>query len=234
MKNITIDIPKMEYQMEEAYKALRTNLQFCGEDIKVVDITSCTPNEGKSTVVRLLARSLAEAGKNVVLLDADMRKSVLIGKMGAHETNLQGLSHFLSGQASLNDVLCETNIPGMYVIFSGSVPPNPAELLGGKRFRALLDSLKQSFDYVIVDTPPLGSVIDSAVVANECDGSILVLEYGVISYQLAQDVVEQLKKADCPILGTVLNKVDMKKSRYYGKYYGRYYGKEYGASEDKR
>ncbi len=233
MKKVEIEIPKLNYQMEEAYKTLRTNLQFCGENIKAVAVTSCTTNEGKSTVARLLTQALAETGKNVVLIDADMRKSVLVGTTRTHVSNLQGLSHYLSGQCALNDILYESNIEGMYLIYSGSFPPNPAELLGGVRFKVLLQALRKSFDYIIVDTPPLGSVIDSAVVANECDGSILVIASGEISYSFAQDVKNQLKKANCPILGTVLNKVDVKRgSKYYGKYYGEYYGQNTAYSKE--
>ena len=92
----------------------------------------------------------------------------------------------------------------------------------------MLAAVKKVYDYIIIDTPPLGSVIDSAVIADECDGSIIVMESGAISYRFAQEVKEQLEKCDCPILGVILNKVDMSKQGYYGKYYGKHYGKYYG------
>ena len=120
------------------------------------------------------------------------------------------------------------------MIYSGPFPPNPAELLGGKNFRSLLNALRKVYDYVIVDTPPLGSVIDSAIVAEICDGSIMVIESGVVSYRFAQEVKSQLEKSNCPLLGVVLNKVDMQKQAYgkYGKYgQYKYYG-EYGKEED--
>lgn len=230
MVNVEIKTQKLDYSGAEAYKSLRTNLQFCGEDKKVIAITSCTTNEGKSSVTMNLAMSLAEAGKKVLLIDADLRKSVLVGRTKVKES-IKGLTHYLSKQAALIEVICATNVKNMHIVYAGPVSPNPAELLGGKYFRELLSSLRKVYDYILVDTPPLGSVIDSAIIAEECDGSIMVIETGVISYRFAQDVKSQLEKSNCPILGVVLNKVDMSKQGYYGKYYGRYYGK-YG-NEDK-
>jgi capsular exopolysaccharide synthesis family protein len=224
---------KSDHQMDEAYKALRTNIQFCGADKKVIALTSCTPNEGKSSVAFNLAASLAESGKSVLLIDADLRKSVLMGRVTVDQ-EVMGLAHYLSKQAKLSDVICATTLPKFHIIFSGIVPPNPAELLGGKNFRSLLNALRKVYDYVIVDTPPLGSVIDSAIVAEICDGSIMVIESGVISYRFAQEVKSQLEKSNCPLLGVVLNKVDMQKQAYgkYGKYgQYKYYG-EYGQEED--
>lgn len=220
MVSVEIKNQKLDYSVEESYKSLRANLQFCGEDKKVIAITSCTPNEGKSSVTLNLAISLADAGKKVLLIDADLRKSVLLGRIHVTES-VKGLTHFLSRQTQLIDVICNTNIPKLSIIFAGPVPPNPAELLGGKYFKELLASARKVYDYILVDTPPLGNVIDSAIIAEECDGSVMVIESGVISYRFAQEVKEQLAKSNCPILGVVLNKVDMAKQGY-GKYYGKY------------
>lgn len=226
MNQVTVKKEKNNYQIEEAYKSLRANLQFCGDDKKVIAITSCTPNEGKSSVSLQLAISLAESGKNVLFIDADLRKSVLLGSTKAGQQTVKGLTHYLTGQSELQDVVYSTNIPKLYLIYSGPFPPNPAELLGGKNFRSFLKAVRKVYDYVIIDTPPLGNVIDSAVIAEECDGAILVIESGVISYRFAQEVKAQLEKSNCPILGVVLNKVDMQKQAYgkYGKNYGKYYG----------
>lgn len=225
MKSIKVVNDKLPYNVDEAYKSLRTNLFFCGEDKKVITITSCTPNEGKSNVSFNLAVSLSQAGKRVLLIDADLRRSKLLGKIEA-EGELKGLSHFLSQQESLTNVVYSTNIPKFHLICSGAVPPNPAELLGSVHFKQLLESLRDVYDYIIIDTPPLGSVIDGAVIAEECDGSILVIESSVISYRFAQEVKDQLAKCDCPILGVVLNKVEPVRQHYYRKY-GKYdkYGK---------
>ena len=200
MNQVVVKQEKSGYQIVEAYKSLRTNLQFCGEDKKVIAVTSCTPNEGKSSVSMQLGISLAESGKRVILIDADLRKSVLLGRTKTQKS-VRGLAHFLSGQATLEDVICSTNVKNFYMIYSGPFPPNPAELLGGKNFRSLLNALRKVYDYVIVDTPPLGSVIDSAIVAEICDGSIMVIESGVISYRFAQEVKSQLERSNCPLLG---------------------------------
>lgn len=236
MKQVKVYFEKDNYHITEAYKSLRTNIQFCGKDKKVIALTSCTPNEGKSSVSMQLAASLAEAGKKTLLIDADMRKSVLMGRLDISGQEIQGLTHFLSGQSNLTDVICATDVKNFHLIYSGPFPPNPAELLGGKTFKNMLNALRDIYDYIILDTPPLGSVIDSAIIAGSCDGVIMVVESGAISYRFAQEVKEQLEKSNCPILGAVLNKVDMQKQSYgkYGKYYGKYgkyYGKYYGKLE---
>ena len=228
MININIErSEKPDFRLDEAYKNLRTNISFCGDDVKVIAITSCTPNEGKSSVSFNLAISMAEAGKRVLFIDADLRKSVLLGRYKVNKA-VKGLSHFLSGQEKIEDVACMTNIENLHVVFSGPVPPNPAELLSNKKFKLLLAELRKVYDYVIIDTPPLGSVIDAAVIAEQCDGAVMVIQANTISYKFAQKIKQQLEKSNCKILGVVLNKVDMKKNSYYGKYYGKAYGEYYG------
>ena len=228
MKQITlITKDDLDYRANEAYKTLRTNIQFCGTDIKVITFTSCTPNEGKSSVSFNLAISFAEVGKRVILVDADLRKSVLVGRYKVGEIEY-GLTHHLSGQKELNDILRKTDIENFDIIFSGSYSPNPAEILNHDRFNAMIDKLREDYDYVIIDTPPLGSVIDSAIVAKISDGVVIVVEANAISYRFAQSVKEQLDKTGCRILGAVINKIPMEKNGYYGKYYGKYYSKYYG------
>lgn len=224
-------IDELSYQASEAYKSLRSNLMFSGEDVKVVAITSCTPNEGKTSVSINLACSLAEAGKQVLYIDADMRRSVVVGRYKmAHATF--GLSHYLSGQKKLDEVLSQTNLDGMNMIVAGVVPPNPSELLEGKRFADLVRAARSTYDYIIIDTPPVGSVIDSAIVARQCDGVALVVASGEISYKFAQKVKTQLEMAGTKLLGVVLNKVDLNQSSQYGRYYKKYYGAYYGKEEE--
>lgn len=232
MQSITIEkFDKLPYSLEEAYNSLRTNIWFCGKDIKVIGVTSCMPNDGKSSVCMNLGRAMAEAGKKVLLIDADMRKSVLVGRHRV-ENAINGLSHFLSGQKELEEVLCETNIENFHMIVAGPVPPNPSELLGSDTFKAMIDALDEYYDYIIIDTPPLGSVIDAAEISKVCDGMCLVISANAVSYKLAQKVKDQLEKTNCHILGVILNKVKIGNrgyySRYYSKYYGRYYGGYYG------
>ena len=223
MQTVTLKNIAKDYRSNEAYKTLRTNLEFSGSDNKAIVLTSSTPNEGKSTVSIGLALALVESGKRVLFVDADLRKSVLVGRHKVTE-EVKGLSHYLSGQADLNDVICRTQEAGLFVIFAGVVPPNPSELLGQKRFAHLIENAKANYDYVIIDAPPLGNVIDAAVISKVCDASVLVVAAKSVSYKFVRTVKEQLEKTGCPILGVVLNKVDMKQNKYYGKYYGNYYG----------
>lgn len=210
-----------DYQSNEAYKILRTNIEFSGADNKVIVVTSSMPNEGKSTVSLSVAMSLAESGKRVLFIDCDLRKSAMVGR---HRVNRQikGLSHFLSGQAEIGEVLYKVNGETMDMIFAGVVPPNPAELLSQSRFEDMISSARNRYDYVIIDTPPLGSVIDAAIIARQCDTSVLVVAANTVSHKFAKSVKEQLEKSGCPILGAVLNKVDLKTNKYYGRYYGKY------------
>ena len=181
MQNVVIRaIERLDFRTKEAYKTLRTNLSFAGKNVKVISLTSCTPNEGKTSVSFQLCLSLAESGKQTILVDADLRKSVLRGRYKANREKY-GLSHYLSGQVELDDACCRTNVNNFDIIFAGPVPPNPSELLGGDAFRNMLEVLRMKYDYVIVDTPPLGSVIDAAIVGAICDGTVIVVESGAIT-----------------------------------------------------
>ena len=211
----------------EVYRTLRTNLEFTGVENRVIAVTSCTPNDGKSTVAYNLALALSESGRNTLLIDADMRKSVMVHRLRL-EGALKGLSHYLSGQAELGDVVYGTKQRTLFLLPTGIFPSNPTELLGNERLQKLLTGLKNTFDYIIIDTPPLGSVIDAAVIAQVCDGSILVLAADNSSRAEAKGVVGQLKAANSNLLGVVLNKVDVHTGSYYGKKYGGYYGNKYG------
>lgn len=215
---------ELDFKTNEAYKTLRTNISFSGDEIRVIAFTSSVPNEGKSAVSFNLACSLAEDGKRVLYVDGDIRKSVAIARYGV-DIETKGLSHYLSGQNELEEVIYDTNIENFSIIFSGQVAPNPSELLGNDRFKKLIATERGLFDYIIIDCPPLGSVIDAAIVAKECDGAIIVIETDNVSYKIVQRVQKQLEQSGCKILGAVLNKVEMGGKGYYGKgYYGKYYG----------
>lgn len=223
MVKVKIKKEILDYSTEESYKLLRTNLQFCGENKKVIAFTSCTQGEGKSSVVTNLANSLAEFGKKVLILDTDLRKSVLVGRYRVQE-NIKGLTHYLSSQVSMEEIVCQSSIDNLDIIFAGPVPPNPAELLGTNKLESLIQEKKNEYDYILIDTAPLGMVIDAAIVARVCDGMVLVIESGEISYRFAQGILQQLEKTKCPVLGAVVNKVDFDNQTYYGKYgnYGNY------------
>ncbi len=216
------ELHSLDYKSNEAYKSLRTNIRFCGSDVRVICFTSSIPNEGKSNVSFQLAVSFAESGKKVLFLDADLRKSVIIGRYKP-DIAVNGLTQYLTGQNELEEIIYTTNIEHMDIVFTGPVPPNPAELLGCTAFTEMLLTLRREYDYIVIDTPPLGSVIDSVVVAEQCDGVVFVIEAGAISYKFALRVKEQLQKGKVRILGVVLNKVNTKLADY--KYYGRKYGK---------
>ena len=218
------------YAKKESLRALKTNIQFCGDDIKTILFTSAVPNEGKSTVTFVLARSLAESGKSVLVVDTDMRKSVLVGRLRARTAKgqeIRGLSHYLSGQEKLSNVLYSTQVPKLFMVFAGPAVPNPTEILEKKYFEELITFGKQNFDYVLLDCAPIGAAIDAAVVAKNCDGAIIVISQGNVGSRIISGVKKQLEASGVRILGAVLNKVKMEKS-HYGKYYGKYYGNYYG------
>lgn len=219
-----------DYLTNESFKTLRTNILFSGADVKTIVITSSRENEGKSTISAELAKSLAETDKRTLLIDADMRKSVLLRRNSTLQ-NFYGLSEFLSGQSELDSTLYNTQNPNFDVIFSGHFPPNPVELLGSKRFKKLLSDAKEVYDYVIIDSPPLGSVIDAAVIASSCDSAAIVITPGKITVKECSDVKEQLEKSGCKILGAILNDVYANRTKYNKKYnYQKY---EYSANKKK-
>lgn len=240
MQPIIINKREMPYDVNEAMKLLRTNLQFCGRDKKVIMITSSLADEGKSTVALNLCRSLAQLGSRVILLDADMRKSVLADRYIRGERNLPGLSHLLSARSGLEDVLMETDMENLHIILAGRVPPNPAELLSNARMQKLVEICREEYDYVIVDCPPISLVVDAAIVAPLCDGIVMVVSSGNVPYRLAQSAMDQLQATGCPILGAVLNMVDQKNEKYYYRkgyyrkgYYQKYYQRYYGGESKK-
>ena len=215
-----------DFLTNESFKTLRTNIMFCGSDIKVIVITSSRENEGKSVISAEIAKSMAVANKKALLIDADMRKSVMLHRNSTSQ-NFYGLSEFLSSQAELENVLYSTQDPLFDVIFSGHFPPNPVELLSSDRFNKLIKDAREIYDYIIIDSPPLGSVIDSAVIATQCDGSIMVITTGVVTIKEGLEVKQQLEKSGCKILGAVLNDVYGKNTKYNKKYYKKY---EYSAA----
>lgn len=223
--------PALEYASEEAFNTLCTNLTFAGQNVKKILVTSSHASEGKSTISMNLMRSMASRGKTVVLVDADIRRSMISTQYGLQyeaDSSRYGLSHFLAGMTSASEILYHTNIPGAMIVPMGRSLVNPIPLITSQRFHALLDALAKRFDYVFVDAAPVGVVIDAAEIAKYCDGILLVVNYNEVHRQELIDVKKQLEHSGCPILGAVLNEVEydnyVSKNYYYkSKYYYRHH-----------
>ena len=200
-----------DYLTNEAFKTLRSNVLFCGTDIKIILITSTNEGEGKSTVSAAFAKSFADISKRTLLIDADMRKSAIL-RRNIKSQNVLGLSELLSGQAEISQIIYNTQDPNFDVIFSGRFPPNPVELLSSPKFKEHIEIFSKLYDYIIIDSPPLGPVIDAAVISAFCDGAILIVSPGKTLYQQALSAKEQILKSGCRILGAVINETDPKHS----------------------
>ncbi len=212
-------------ETEEYLNAIRTNIQLSGENLKIIGITSVQSNEGKSTTSASLAIAYARAGYKTILVDADIRNSVMSGFFRPL-SKVTGLTDYLAGTTDLSQGLCDTDVPNLTVIESGKFSPNPTALLQSKNFENLLLTLGRYYDYVIVDCPPLGVVIDAAIIAQKCDAMVLVAEAGNVKRKALRRVKEQLEQTGTPFLGVILNKFDTRMEKYgsYGNYgsYGDY------------
>lgn len=222
---------QMVKSMEEYYNSIRTNIQFSGRDLKVITLTSAQPGEGKSTTSVNLAISFARAGFRTLLIDADTRNSVMSGTFKSNE-RYQGLTSFLSGNAELSDVICDTSIDNLMIIPAGQVPPNPTSLIQNDNFKAMIETVRGLYDYVIIDTPPLGLVIDAAILAHHSDASLLVTKAGEDRRRTVTKLKEQ---SGSVFLGIILNKYDINLDKYgsYGSYGGYGVYGNYGKSEEK-
>ncbi|WP_159882495.1 CpsD/CapB family tyrosine-protein kinase [Paenibacillus puerhi] len=222
---ITHENPKSP--ISEAYRTLRTNIQFSAidDELRVIMVTSAGPGEGKSTTLTNLAVAYAQADMKVVVIDADLRKPTMHHTFAV--TNRWGLTSILSGQAQLSEVVQHTYVNNLSLITSGPIPPNPSEMLASKRMTALLEELKKVFDIILVDAPPTLAVTDSQIVATKCDGVLLVVDSGKVKRDMAIKAKANLDHVKARILGVVLNNMDRKNAESYYYYY-------YGADESKK
>lgn len=220
----TIKNPKSP--IAEAYRTLRTNIQFSsyGKKVRVILVTSSIPSEGKTTTASNLAVTMAQAGSRTILIDCDMRNPKVHKVFGL--SNEKGLSNTLIDETESNDAILKTDVNNLYVLTSGTRIPNPSELLSADIMQKFINDLKQSYDYIIIDTPPILLVTDAQIAAKYSDGCILVVASAETDKNAALKSKELLKKVDARILGVVLNKLDTRGKQSYGYHYQYYYGKD--------
>ena len=205
--------------VQDAYAMLTANIHVSISEnvLKTFVLTSCNPEEGKTSLAISLAITMAHSGWKVLLVDADMRKPTAAKRL--NEGTLFGLSDFLSGDVELNDALCETNITNLTYFACGNDHPNPIGLLCSVRFEGLKDKVRHEYDFALFDTPALASVMDGALIASKVDATLLVVKMGLTTLTSLKRVKEQLENLNVNILGVVLNKV---KKRDYKLYFESY------------
>ena len=205
--------------VSEQFRTIRTNITFAmpEQEIKTILVTSATPGEGKSTNVANLGVVFAQEGKKILIVDADLRKPTM------HYTfllqNSKGLSNLLTRQCELSEVLNSTEIPNLFVMTSGPIPPNPAELLSSKTLDLVIVQLIKEFDMIIFDAPPLLSVTDAQILANKCHGTLLIVNSGVVENTSVLKAKLSLEASKAKILGVVLNNYKIPLGEYYDQYY---------------
>ena len=206
--------------VSEQFRTMRTNINFSMPDkeLQTIIVTSASPGDGKSTVSANTAVVFAQEGKRVLLVDADMRKPTV--HYTFHLTNTMGLSNLLTRQATLSEVLNPTETVGLDVITCGPIPPNPAELLGSKTMGKVIAEMKNLYDIIIFDAPPVLSVADAQILSNKCDGTVLVLSSAQTEKAAIIKAKEALLASQANILGAVLNNFVLDKDHYYYQYYG--------------
>lgn len=204
----------------EAYRSLRTNIQYSSIDknLQIIVVTSSIPGEGKSTIALNLAYSMSEMNKKVLLIDADLRRPTIHKKLNI--SNLVGLTDGIIQKLELKDIVQKIN-DNLHVMTAGKIPPNPAEIVGSEAMTALLNYFREIYDYIIVDTPPVLSVTDSQLLALKADGTLLVVREGFVKAKLVRLAYEELEKVHVNIVGTVLNDSE-EKSKISSEYYYKY------------
>jgi capsular exopolysaccharide synthesis family protein len=237
-KPVTAAAPRSP--VAEAFRSLRTNLQFATVDkpLRTLLVTSPSPSDGKSTVAANLAVVMAQSGRKVAVIDADLRRPRMHRLFGMH--NRLGLSGlFFQPEVMINGALQKTSIENLFALTTGDLPPNPAELLGSEKMGEIMRLLEEEVNMVILDTPPVMAVTDAAVLAPRVDGVLLVVKPGTTKLAAARQAVDQLRRVNANLLGIVLNEVDLSRRKYYYHYYKGYYyhyayNEYYGESGSRR
>lgn len=219
-KLVSISSKEVPFGYVEAFKSLRTNLNFVAlsGECKTIIVTSSVSLEGKSGTAINLATSLAEGGKRVILLDCDLRKPILHRYLRISNKRGMGLTGILSGSTTLSETVQVYGNPSFHVLTAGAVPPNPAELLGSNKMRTLIAKLAEVYDYILIDTPPATVVTDAAVIGSFVDGALLVVRQDFANVDTVQLAKRNLEATNTQILGTVLNDFDAKTTSYSSAY----------------
>lgn len=229
---ISLSNPKSP--ISEAYRTLRTNIQFSSFDkeIKCIVITSSGPGEGKTTTITNLAITMAQSNKKVLLIDADLRKPQVHKRFEIN--NQRGLTNVLAQHIPLEDAVQRTSLEGLDILTSGPKPPNPSEILGSNSMKEFIKEAVEKYDRVMIDAPPVGVVTDPAILSTIADGTILVVSSGKTYIEEAQRAKQLLQNVNANILGVVMNKIPVNGKGYYGYYYYHYYEEDEVAVTSKR
>lgn len=215
---ITISNPKSI--VSEQFKTIRTNINFSmpDKDLKTILLTSSTPGEGKSTNSSNIAVVYAQSGKKVLLVDSDMRKPTTHHTFGL--SNVNGLSNLLIRQNTIEEVTQNTEIEGLYVITSGPIPPNPAELIASNTMDQFIDNVKSIYDIIVFDAPPVLSVTDAQILSNKCEGTLLIINSEDAEKDNVLKAKDMLIASKANLIGAILNNYKIDKNHYYYQYYG--------------
>lgn len=207
--------------VQNAAKTLLANIRFASVDrpVKSIVLTSSVPNEGKSTVAYNLAQAIASSGKRTLIVECDMRRRSLADMVGARARH--GIYAVLSGQVELDEALVATSHRNLFFLDSEPHIPNPADILSSQRFRKLVAQMESDFDYVVIDTPPVGTFVDAAIIAALADATALVVRERFVKRTELQNAYDQLKKADANVIGVIMNMCEAESSEYYYAYYNK-------------
>lgn len=229
----------LNYMGHEAFNTLSANLSFAGGDIKKIMVTSCSPHDGKSFVSMNLMRSFSQMGLKVLLIDADIRASMLQKRYGIkiQDEGYKGLTEFLAGRAKIEEIIAQTDIPNADMILAGKTVNISFPLINSGHLDELFGAVVDQYDIIVVDTPPIGAIIDAALIAAHCDGVLLVLRSNYTTQAELKDAISQIERSGKPVLGTVLNQFDTwkfgKKSESHKYYYNNSYYRDNSSKSEK-
>ena len=220
IKNI-ISYSQPKSVIAEEFRSIRTNIQYSNLDkkIKTIVVTSTTKDEGKTTITTNLAVNFSKIeNKRVLIIDCDLRNPSVYKEFGISNSN--GLTDLLVEEKDLSNYIKETEINNLHILTAGSIPPNPSEMLSSNRMKVFMEKVREAYDYVFIDTPPVGMVTDAGILSAFLDGTILVVKSDLVDIKDLQESKKKLVSVNANILGVILNGNKVKKDDYYYSYYG--------------